>query len=239
MVFVKMGQDPAALRAKWAAWPRRLRAVLEDAGAELCSRGTGAIDRTVRACLAAHDLYLEERRDLFYALLTEVDIYVRACRSTAVATALAGLPADVFGPGWEHVNREGARARFHAAVPATELEALYADTQYLVNTTPNHDDGVHERVLFGFAAKCCVVSDDNDYSRAGLARVPSYRGFEWHEPALADRLAAIFHDRTSYDDQLQPALDLIDREHDPMAFLDALAELAAIPRFADAALTPR
>jgi hypothetical protein len=230
MVFVKTGADPEARRAIWRNWPRRLRDALENAGAELCRRGTEDITPTALACFEANDLFLEERKDLLHGMLFQLDLYVRAVRATAMARALQDIPATIVGDGWEHVREPGCRARFLPSMPASSLDDLYANCQWLVNTTPNFSSGAHERVLRGFAAKCCVVSDDNDFSRGRLRGLPSYRGVEWHEKTLGDRLAEIHGDPTAYDDALQPALDLVEREHDPLAFMQAVMSLAEIGR---------
>jgi hypothetical protein len=153
-------------------------------------------------------------------------------RATTIAKALSRLPVDIYGPGWEHVRDGTERARFHPEFPAAEAPRVYADAQWVVNANPNCGSGPHERVLYGFAAKSCVVSDDNDFSRATYAALPNYRGVEWHEASLADRLAEIFHDPRPYDDgAMRPALDLVARDHDPEDFLTVLLDLAIAGRF--------
>ncbi|HZS82277.1 MAG TPA: hypothetical protein VFA50_05370 [Stellaceae bacterium] len=229
MVFLKTGADPEARRAKWAGWGTRLQAALEDAAAQLCRRGTGDITATALASLEANGLFIEERKDLLFGLLLELDQYVRAVRATTMARALRDIPALIIGAGWEHVSAEAGRARFLPAAPADGIDELYANCQWLVNTTPNFSSGTHERVLRGFAAKSCVVSDDNDFTRERLHGLPSYRGVEWHAPDLAERLAAIYHDPSPFDDVLlQPALSYVEREHDPLAFMKAVMELAEV-----------
>lgn len=232
MVFVKSGEDPEAIRRRWAAgWPVRLRAVLEDAGAALCRHGTQEITGIVMACLEAHDLFLEERKDLMFAVLAEVDRFVRAARATAMARALHALPADIFGPGWDHLRATEGRARFHGGMGYRALHDLYADSQFVVNTTPNFTADAHERVLDAFAARACAVSDENAFSRARLRHLPTYRGIEWHEPDLADKLAAIYHDPTDFGALTQPALDLIERDYDPVGIMNGILELAEVLRF--------
>ncbi len=230
MVFVKSGADPVRLRAEWVHWPARLRAVLEDSADALARFGTGPIAPVVQSCLAAHDLDLQRSQAILFGLLHELDSYVRARRATAMVQALLPLRADIIGDGWDHVRHRGGRARFHPAMDAAGLDSLYAQTQILVNTTPNIGSGAHERVLRGFAARCCIVSDDNDFSRTTLRALPSYHGVEWHAPDLSDRLAGIIADPTSYDDRLDAAFEHVRDHHDPMRFLDGLRELADVAR---------
>ena len=228
MVFVKGGADPAGQRARWAGWPGSLRGVLHDAADALAGQGTGPILPTVQACLAAHGLALDGRKQLLFGLLHELDTYIRSRRANAVARALVPLGADIIGDGWGHLPP--GRARVLPAMDASGLDALYADTQILVNVTPNFGSGAHERVLRGFAARACVASDDNGHTRAHLQTLPSYHGFDWHAPDLADRLAALFHDPAPYDDRLDDAQHWVERHHSPAAFLDGMAALADMAR---------
>ena len=230
MVFVKSGADPDRLRARWDRWPARLRPVLHDSAAELAALGTGPITDVVERGLAAHDVVLGHNQPLLFGLLHELDSYVRALRATTMVRALLPLPVEVIGDGWDHLVEEPGRARFHNAMAAHELDMLYAQTQILLNVTPNFGSGAHERVLRGFAARACVVSDDNDHARTHLHGLPSYHGVEWNAPDLPDRLAAIFHDGARYDDRLDEAEAYVKGRHDPGVFLQHVAELADVAR---------
>ena len=229
MVFVKSGGDPDAQRARWASWPARLRPVLHESADALVALQTGPIVDVVLDCLAAHGLVLE-RRPLMFGLLHELDTYVRTVRATAMARALLPLPVEVIGAGWEHVAGLEGRARFRPPIAAEELEMLYAQTQTLVNVSPNLGSGAHERVLRGFAARCRVVSDDNEHSRLRLRGLPSYRGVAWNGADLADRLAAVFHEPPPNDDEVAPAEAYVREAHDPAAFLNGMAEAAELAR---------
>lgn len=228
MVFVKGGADPARQRAHWAAWPPVLRAVLNDCADTLAAQGTGPILPTVQACLSAHSLVLDGRKQLLFGLLHELDTYIRTLRATTVARALLPLGATIIGDGWGHLPP--GRASVLPGMDAAGLDALYADSQVLVNVTPNLGSGAHERVLRGFAARACVASDSNDHARAHLHALPSFHGLDWHGQDLADRLAALFHDPAPYDDRLDAAQAWVERRHSPAAFLDGMADLAALAR---------
>ena len=228
MVFVKTGESPEARRASWARWPVRFRAVLEDAANEACRHGTMALTDLLLNCLSAHGLFVEGRPDLLFALMFELDLYVRAERSTRMVRALSRLPALIIGRGWDHIERSDARATFQPAIDASHLPELMADTQFVVNTTPNFSSGVHERVLNAFAARACAISDHNDYSRANLAGFPSYFGVEWHTDDLDDRLAEIW----AIDGDLGPATDAalqhVETQHSPILLMQGMLELAEL-----------
>ncbi len=226
MVFVKTGQAPALHRSRWLGLPPRFRAVLEDASAAVLHRGVGDITETYLQCLEHHGLYLEQRADVLFALMRELDVYVRDYRSTALVHALLDLPVDVIGRGWEHTARLGGKARFHSALEASSLPTLYSQTQYLLNTMPNFGTCTHERVLHGFASKCCVVTNENAAMRERFGPLPTYFGIDTESAGLADRVAALFYSTERYDDRLQPALDFVTTEYDAAAMMRGMIDLA-------------
>jgi hypothetical protein len=233
MVFVKSGGDPVVFRAQWAQFPTRLRAILEEASDEVLRRSAGDISELVLSCFEAHGIDVGERHELLFAVLQQVDLYVRLVRATRMAQALCRVPAEIIGARWDHIDKTGAKARFLPAVNAAVLPELFADTQFIVNTTPNFSGGTHERVLYGFTGKACVISDDNDFTRRRFAAVPSYFGFDWIDPDWADRIAARFADHESYDDRMQPALDLVENEFSPAKLSEALTETAELMRLGE------
>lgn len=179
-------------------------------------------------CVAAHGLVVENHVDLLLALMLELDLYVRAERSTRMVRALSRLPAEIIGRGWDHIDRSDAVATFRPAVDAAHLPELMADTQFVVNTTPNFGSGVHERVLAAFAARACVVSDHNDYSRNILANAPSFFGVEWHSDDLCDRLSDIWSIKDDLGPSTDPALQLTETVFAPINFITAILELGEI-----------
>jgi hypothetical protein len=230
MLFVKTGADPARQRALWDSWPARLRPVLHECADALAARSPGPIAPVLQSCLQAHSLVLEGARPMLFGVLHELDTYIRALRATTMARALLPLPVDIVGDGWDHILDEPGRARFYPSNPAASLDPLYADTQILVNSTPNFASGVHERVLRGFAAGCCVVSDNNEFARTQLQRSPVYCGLEWQHRDLPDRLAAIFEQLEADDDALEDAWTYVEDRYDPAVFITRMSELAQLAR---------
>jgi hypothetical protein len=230
MVFIKTGADPVTQRARWDAWPARLRPVLHECADALAARSPGPIAPVLESCLQAHSLVLDGARPMLFGVLHELDSYIRALRATTMARALLDLPVDIIGDGWDHVRDEGGRARFHPAIPASALDPLYAQTQIVVNVTPNFASGAHERVLRGFAAGSCVLSDNNEFARARLRRSPAYVGIEWQDPDLTDRVAACYHELAIEEDALEDAWTYIEQRYDPAQFVTRMAELAQLAR---------
>jgi len=233
MIFVKSGGDPALLRAEWRKFPTRLRAILEEASAEVLKHPTGDISDLVLDCFVSHGIEVGERHDIFFVAAQQVDLYVRRVRATQMAEALCRVPADIIGARWDHIERSGARARFLPPVKSSTLPALYADAQFIVNVTPNLSGGAHERVMQGMAAKACVISDDNDFTRRRFGALRNYQGFDWTDPDWAEKIAARFDDHTDYGDLMQPAVDLLEADFAPRKLVDALLEIAELVRFGE------
>lgn len=234
MVFVKTGASPAARRASWAALPKRLREVLEDAADEACRHGTMGLTDMLLEVLDAHDLNLDQRTDVLFRVMLELDLYVRMERATRMVEALCHFPVEIIGRGWDHVDKSKARATFHPAVDASTLPKLTADTRFTVNSSPNVGSSIHERVTAGFAARACVVSDHNAYSRANYRDIPTFLGIEWHRDDLVDQLSAIWNSTTDYGELTEPAYKLANTVHAPLNLIMAAVELAEMARFSEA-----
>ncbi len=226
MVLVKTGDDPVARRTAWATLPQRMRAVLEDAAAVAAGQGTGDVTEIVLDAMAAHHVTYDGRTDILFGLMAELDRYVRDTRSTALVSALLDLPVDIYGRGWDHVSHRSTRARFHPAFDAAGLPEAYAETQFVLNSTPNFASGVHERVAYGFDARCCVVSDQNAYMRTALAGIPTFFAIDPGDAGVSERLRAIYDDPADYTDLAQPALDLSADAFDGVRYMHSLLELA-------------
>ena len=228
MVFVKTGDDPALYLAAWKEYPVQARRILHEASEEAMRHEPMEITALVQDVALAHGLFLETRPEVLFALARQVDLHLRALRASAVARALLPLGAIIIGRGWDHLDREGARAAIHPAIPAAELVPLYARTQFLVNTTPNFARGTHERPVNAFAARACAVSDTNAFMRERFSPIPTFLGLDWTAPDLPDRLATIFYDPTERD--TDPALALAERDFGPEGFMRRVAELAEVVR---------
>ena len=233
MVLVKTGADAQARRAAWKDLSRRMRSILEDAAAIAVNQPTGDVTDILIGAVEANGMMLDGRTDILFALMTELDTYVRDARSTALVSALLDVPADIYGSGWDHLKDGATRARFHPAFDADAMPQIYAEAQFMLNTTPNFSSGVHERVAYGLDARCCVVSDENQFMQTHLSGIPTFLGIDPRDPALGERLRAIYNDPTDYTDAAQPALDLVAREFSGLRYMLSLLELAQEIRLED------
>ncbi|WP_426955158.1 glycosyltransferase family protein [Muricoccus radiodurans] len=226
MVFVKTGSDPEAWRRRWADFPARIRAVLEESSEAALHGWPREVTEAVSEAAEGQGLWLEGRPEALFGLCYEVDTYVRDVRSTALARALLHLPAVIHGRGWEHLAGQATRARFLPALDAALLPTLYAESGFVLNTSPNFTRGIHERVVNGFASGACVVSDANPVMEERFSGLPSFFGVDVMDPDLPDRLAALFHDTTDRGDAVRPAAELAARDFDAMGFMQGLIGMA-------------
>lgn len=231
IVFLKSGGDPEAKRKEWSQWPIRLREILEESSRQALQMPTGDVTPLVMGCVKSYGFEFGDKQDILLAMLNEVDWYVRLVRLTMMARALCRVDADIFGARWEHIDQAASRARFHPAVDAAEVHGLFADAKYIVNVTPNFASGTHERVPNGFAARACVVSDDNTYTLANFHHLPSYFGLSWTDPDWEARLIEHLESPRTYDDELEPAFQVAHRDFNGLHFMQSMIQIAEVVRF--------
>jgi hypothetical protein len=150
-----------------------------------------------------------------------------------MARALCRVDADIFGARWEHIDQAKSRARFHPAVDAASMHGLFADAQYIVNVTPNFASGTHERVPNGFAAKACVISDDNTYTLTKFHKLPNYFGFSWADPDWEVKLVDHLESHRTYDDELEPAFQMAHQDFNGLKFMQSMIQIAEVVRFGE------
>ncbi|MDL2284130.1 hypothetical protein LJC19_03165 [Oxalobacter sp. OttesenSCG-928-P03] len=234
IVFLKSGGNPEQKRAGWSHWPGKLRTVLEEASAEVLRRSTGDIAPVMQSCLDTYGINLDGRHDVLLAMLSEVDWYTRLARLTKMARALCRIDAEIIGARWEHIDKTGIRAKFRPGINASKIQELFANSKFVVNVTPNFASGIHERVPHGFAARACVVSDDNDCSRSNLSGLPTYFGFDWADPDWEEKLISHLEDSKVYaEEEFQPALDLVNQDFSLDQVFQAMLEIAEVVRMLD------
>jgi len=171
IVFAKTGNDPRELETRWRAMPmleRIIRDSLDDVGLGPCE----LYPEAVRRAAAAHRLELQPFDRLTRFLVVQLDDYVRRRKSTAIAEAIKRFPVDIYGVHWEHISREGTRARFHGGVDYGTLNAAIARATASITMNPNIELSAHDRFFTALGAGVMPVSDANGFIRdnfAGLA----------------------------------------------------------------------
>jgi hypothetical protein len=176
IVYVKTGVDPASFTTRWDAYPKPFRAIVHDAAAVALSGSPETIADICAARCAAEGFDWGKRSEFFFMLASDVDFYVRAYRAAKMARLLMKLPAQIYGNGWDFLDRSNSRASFRGDIPASKLMALYANAKILASTTPSVRHGMHERVMAGLLSRSAVLSDLNPYARETLSAYPAFLG---------------------------------------------------------------
>jgi hypothetical protein len=178
IVFAKTGNDPRELEARWRALPMLeplIRDVLDEVGLGSCQLYPDAVQRVA----AAHGLELQPFDRLTRFLIVQIDDYVRRLKSTAIANAIKRFPVDVYGIHWEHIDRDGARARFHGSVDYGVLSAAIAGATAAVTMNPNVELTAHDRFFTALGAGVMPLSDANGFIRENFPGLAPYTfGFD-------------------------------------------------------------
>jgi hypothetical protein len=231
IVYVKSGLDPAEFTSRWDAYPRAFRAILHDAATAALGGSPDTIADICAARCAAEGFDWGQRSELFFALASDVDHYVRACRAVTMTRLLMKLPARIYGSGWDFLDRSDSRASFHGNIPANELMALYANSKILANTTPSVRHGMHERVMAGLLARAAVLSDVNPYARDHLSGYPAFLGADIDSADFEEQAMARLRLSDDIDDRLETSYRKALANFSLDAFVAPLLDLLALDGF--------
>jgi hypothetical protein len=187
IVFVKTGIDSAALRLKWADFPKRVSDILHESAALVLSGADETVASLCAKVFAEQQIHWGERRELFLSVCSTVDRYVRAVRAERMVSALMRHDALIVGD-WSHMDRSSARSSFHAPIAANRLDELYAASRIVVSTSPTVRYGIHERVMAGLLAKSAVLSDTTPFVQNLLKDCPSFLGVNIDQPSFVEEV---------------------------------------------------
>lgn len=195
VVFAKTGNAPAALAESWRAAPkleRILRDALDELGLERSGNAHVAAFAEIlpRVCAARH-LYLQPYSQLGRFLFAQLDDYVRRLKSTAMAKALLPFEVDVFGSAWDHIDTDGARAKFHGPVDYATVESQFPGATASLTMNPNIDHSAHDRFFTALGAGIMPVSDGNAYTAKNFPELAPY-SFDFRPGSLEAVLERVF-----------------------------------------------
>ena len=167
VIFAKTGNAPEALAESWRAAPK-LERLLHDVIDALALERNGFANvaefpPVIAQVAAAHRFELQPFDPLSRFLIAQVDDYIRRRKSTAIAKALLGFDADIFGAGWEHIDTPGARAEFHGPIGYADLEGRFPSATGSVTMNPNIALSAHDRFFTAIGAGIMPLSDRNAY----------------------------------------------------------------------------
>ncbi len=235
IVYVKTAVNPAQFTERWDLLPRTLRSIVYDT-AEVALGGSAEIIADICAArCAAVGFDWGNRSELFFALASDVDYYVRAVRAVKMVRLLMQLPARIYGDGWDFIDRSNSRAGFYSNVPASALMALYANAKILASTTPSVRHGMHERVMAGLLSRSAVLSDVNPYASRHLSEYPAFLGADIDSADFEEQAMAKLRLPRDIDDGLETSYRKAVASFSLDAFVTPLLELLALNAFEERA----
>jgi hypothetical protein len=187
IVFVKTGVNPEVLRQSWDSYPVKVRGILHDSAARVLSETNETIATVCAEAFADRQIHWGDRRELFLSTCSKVDFYARAIRAERMVRALMPHDALIVGD-WSYLDHSNARSQFLGPIVADDLNALYAGSRILVNTSPMVRFGIHERIIAGLFAEAVVLSDTTPYLEQTLRNCPSFLGVEIDQATFADQV---------------------------------------------------
>jgi hypothetical protein len=231
IAYVKTGIDPARYTTMWDEFPKRLRSIAYDSAATALRGSDETIADICGARFAAENLSWGDHREMFCYIASTVDYYVRAVRAARMARFLMRLPARIYGPGWDFLDRSNSRATFHGNIPAGELLELYANSKVLASVSPSVRHGMHERVVAGLLARSVVLSDEFPFSRTELTDYPAFRGADIDSADFEERAMLALDTPADFDDALEISYREALTKLTLGAFVGPLLDLLALDRF--------
>ena len=174
IMFTKTGQDTNRIEARWRNYVPDLRVIAFTAAEELFHGSTGDFVTVLQRVGETSGIFLDGNSHLMMMLIREIDAYIRFKRANLLIEAIRKYPVDVFGTGWEHINWDTTRARFHGALTWRAMIEQLPPYLGCLSTNPLVEDSAHDRTFFALAAGVVPISNSNAFSRAHLPMLEPY-----------------------------------------------------------------
>ena len=163
LIFLKNGNDPAALRAFWRAamQPRVAETLIElsDAmAADLDRCSHRDIVARVQTCLRDAGLHYGAER-LMLIMVAQLDDYLRRVKSTLLANVLLDYPVEIHGFNWDHIDASSRRGRLIREADYAKSEYLIRSALATIDMSPNTSAGVHDRVARAAGQRTVCLSN--------------------------------------------------------------------------------
>lgn len=136
------------------------------------------------------------RADWIATAFTMLDNQLRVARRVEVIKALAKLPIDVYGTGWETLDT-GGPARFHRPVGFRETQSLMRQSKIVLNVLPCVVDAPHDRIFYSTMAGAVSLTDRNRWVEGHYAEGREIAIFDLPPRDLGDAVAEFLADRAS------------------------------------------
>jgi len=193
--FLKNGNDPEALRAKWR---ERLGELVARTLLELSEALTPSSEFDV-TCVdieriatrhVAERLYFDLSTDvrLLALYVAQLDDYVRRVKSTLIARAVLDLPVEVHGELWSHVDFEGRRAKLVSSGDYFVSRELLRGALAIIDMSPNSALGLHERFVRAASRHTLCITNDTP-AIAPVHSNATAATFRFSADSIRDRVA--------------------------------------------------
>ena len=222
ILYAKAGGDPEQVRTGWGAVSAKQRELVSDVVDACCWSADTSIWHVARERVRAEHLADGfEQSDGFCWLVTQAELYVRRARATRVLESLLHLPVHVTGGDWAHLDWTGAKAQLRPRVPLTELRALFAQSQIVLNAMPALRHSTHHRVIEGMLSGAAVASDANSWLDTNVRR-DGYVAFDWSPGAVAEACEAALADPEGLQQIADRGRAFALEHHDPARHFDRM-----------------
>jgi spore maturation protein CgeB len=104
----------------------------------------------------------------FQKVYDAVERYCKGWDRFALINSLRDFNVHLFGShtgrrDWRRCFADAPNVVFHAPVSFTESLDIFKKSKIVINSAPQFRHGSHERVFYGLAAGCAVITNDNPY----------------------------------------------------------------------------
>lgn len=189
VLFSGSGGDPQAIEARWNALPDPATVDLLYYGIKSAKSSTPVpvLELVTRMF---EDRQLQPNRQLFIALMLELENYMRAYRRLEVLRALdkAAIAVDIFGDGWDFAHFQ--HHRVHPNKIYDEIIDMMGIAKTVLNISHMFTAGAHDRVFSAMLNGAVAVTNTSSYFDEVLQEDSHYLSCE-HSDAFSEQLLSV------------------------------------------------
>ena len=178
---------------------------------------------------------LDWRADWIARVFTMLDNQLRVERRVEVVKALAGLPIQVHGQGWDDIARGGGAAKFLPPVGFRETQALMGRAKIVLNVLPCVVDAPHDRIFYASMAGAVVLTDRNRWVERHYQEGGELAIYDLPPQGLGDAVAEFLADRAALERIAAAGRARTAQDHTWLSRVDAILDAVAAQRLAYAA----
>ena len=190
IMFTKSGADITKIEQNWRQYGPDLQHIVFAAAEELFTRSTADFVPTIQRIAEPRGLFMDANNQVMLLLIRELDNYIRFKRANLVMETVKHYPVDVFGAGWDHIDWDGAAARFHGSATWRTMIDLLPRYSGCLSTNPLVEESVHDRVFFALAAGVPPIGDGNTFARRTMPMLDKYM-FDFTRERISQAVEAV------------------------------------------------